>query len=85
MLARKLVLTLSLFTAGIGTALADAHVISFGAKAAAVGATVTLAGQDFVIVKIPFKTFTGEKYSIQVPAPVDAVLGGEPEWSTSRR
>ena len=83
MLARKLVLTLSLFTAGIGTALADAHTISYGAKAAALGATVTLAGQDFVMVRIPFKTFTGEKYYIFVPAPVDEFLGGAVSIITS--
>ncbi len=76
MLARKLVLTLSLFTAGIGTALADAHTISFGAKPAALGATITLAGQPFVMVRIPFRTFAGENYYIFLPAPVDELIGG---------
>ena len=76
MLARKLVLALSLFTAGIGTALADAHTVSYGAKAAALGATITLAGQDFVMVRIPFRTFTGEKYYIFAPAPLEDPFGG---------
>ena len=83
MLARKLVLTLSLFTAGIGTALADAHAISYGAKAAALGATVTLAGQEFVMVRIPFRTFTGEKYYIFAPAPVEELFGGSISVITS--
>ena len=83
MLARKLVLTVSLFTAGIGTALADAHTVKFVAKAAALGQTITLAGQPFVMVRIPFRTFTGEKYYIFVPAPVDAVLGGAVSIITS--
>ena len=83
MLARKLALTLSLFTAGIGTALADAHTISYGAKAAALGATVTLAGQDFVMVRIPFRTFTGEKYYIFAPAPVEELFGGSISVITS--
>jgi hypothetical protein len=76
MFARKLVLMLGLAVAGTGTALADAHTVTFGAKAAGLGATITLAGQDFVMVRIPFRTFSGEKYYIFAPAPVEEIFGG---------
>jgi len=76
MFAKKLALAVSLSTVGIGTALADAHTVTYGAKAAAVGATITLAEQEFVMVRIPFRTFTGEKFYIFAPAPVEAPFGG---------
>jgi hypothetical protein len=83
MLVRKLALMLGLALAGTGTALAQAHVPTFGAKAAALGATITLAGQDFVMVRIPFRTFSGDKYYIFAPAPVDDLLGGSISVFTS--
>ena len=76
MLVKKLALMLGLAVAGPGTVFADGHTITYGAKASTFGQTITLAGQDFVIVRIPFSTFTGEKFYIQAPAPVDALLGG---------
>jgi hypothetical protein len=76
MFARKLALAVGLSAAGIGTAFADAHTVTFAAKAAGLGATITLAGQNFVMVRVPFRTFTGEKYYIFAPAPVEAPFGG---------
>ncbi len=70
MFARKFALAVSLSAAGISTAFADAHTVTYGAKAAALGSTITLAGQSFVMVRIPFRTFTGEKYYSFAPAPV---------------
>jgi len=76
MFARKLALILGLAVAGTGTALADGHVITYVAKASTFGQTITLQGQEFVIVRIPFSTFTGEKFYIQAPAPIDSFIGG---------
>ena len=44
MFARKLVLILGLAVAGTGTAFAQAHTVTFGAKAAGLGQSITLAG-----------------------------------------
>ena len=76
MFARKLALSVSLSAAGIGTAFADAHGVTWAGRVAALGATITLAGQDFVMVRIPFRTFTGENYYIFAPAPVEDPFGG---------
>jgi hypothetical protein len=83
MFARKFALAVSLSTAGIGTAFADAHTVTFAAKPAALGATITLAGQAFVMIRVPFRTFTGDKYYIFAPAPVEDPFGGALSVSTS--
>jgi hypothetical protein len=70
MLARKLLLTLGLMVVGTGTALADAHTVSYVKRSGALGDTVTVGGQDYVLVRIPVKTFTGVLYGITIPCPV---------------
>jgi hypothetical protein len=67
MFTRKLVLMFGLALAGTGTVLADAHSITYSRKVAGVGDRITFRGWDYVIVRIPFRLFTGERYYIQLP------------------
>ena len=48
------------------------HNISYTAKAATVGSLVTIGGQDFRIIRIPFVAFeTGNHYAVTLPSEVN--------------
>ena len=71
---KKLLLLLGLTIAATGTASAAVHTISYAKNSVAVGTPVTLGGDDYVIVRIPFATFNLAKYSIIMPAPTEGFV-----------
>jgi hypothetical protein len=56
--------------AGFGSAMAaPPHSISWTKQSAAIGTVITIAGQEFVIARIPVRDFNGDKYAITLPVP----------------